>query len=81
MRLRGNGILICEDCGRRPRRRDRRACVDGWDYGAVVLVFEEVVRGRRIGFIERVEEGGVEGPEGKFVDYVRKVECCQLSLV
>ena len=29
-----------------------------------------------VGFVKRVEEGGVEGAEGQLVDYVGEVECC-----
>lgn len=29
-----------------------------------------------VGLVEGVEEGGVEGAEGEFVDYVGEVECC-----
>lgn len=53
-----------------------RAGIDCWDYGAVVLVFEEVFGCYGVGFVERVEEGGIEGAEGEFVDYVGEVECC-----
>ena len=40
------------------------------------MVFEEVFGCCGVGFVERVEEGWVEGSEGKFVDYVGEVECC-----
>ena len=29
-----------------------------------------------VSFVERIEEGGIEGAEGEFVDYVGEVECC-----
>jgi len=40
------------------------------------LIFEEVFGCCGVGFVEGILEGGVEGPEGQFIDYVRKVECC-----
>lgn len=52
------------------------AGVDGGDDGEVVLVFVEVGVGGGVGFVEGVEEGGVEGSEGEFVDDVGEVECC-----
>ena len=42
------------------------------------MVFEEVFGGCGICFVERVEEGGVEGAEGQFVDYVGEVERCNI---
>lgn len=45
------------------------------------MVFEEVVESRGVGFVERIEKGGVEGTEGEFVDYVGEVEGCQPILV
>lgn len=48
--------------------------VDGRDHAEVVLVFVEVVGGCGAGVVERVQEGGVEGAEGEFVDLVREVE-------
>ena len=33
-----------------------------------------------VGSVEGVEEGGVEGAEGEFVDYVGEVECCDRNL-
>lgn len=45
------------------------------------MVFVEVVRGCGVGFVERVEEGGVEGSEGEFVDDVGEVEGCGVESV
>ena len=56
----------------------RGAGVDGGDDGEVVLEAVEVVRRPGEGAVERVEQGGVEGPEGEFVDEVREVEGCGL---
>ena len=56
----------------------RGAGVDGGDDGEVVLEAVEVVRRPGEGTVERVEQGGVEGPEGEFVDEVREVEGCGL---
>ena len=50
------------------------AAEEGGDYGEVVLVFEEVGRSCGDCVVEGVEEGGVEGAEGEFVDYVGEVE-------
>ena len=44
--------------------------------GEVVLVFVEVCGGGGVGVVEGVGEGGVEGAEGEFVDYVAEVEGC-----
>ena len=33
-----------------------------------------------VGFVEGILEGGVEGAEGEFVDYVREVERCNKNL-
>ena len=54
--------------------------VDCGDHGEVVLVFVEVDCRRGVGVVERVGEGGVEGSEGEFVDYVAEIEGCHLSL-
>lgn len=78
--LRGDGVLVGEDCGRRGGARVRGAGVDGGDDGAVVLEFVEVFGGGGVGFVEGVEEGGVEGAEGELVDGVGEVECCFFSL-
>ena len=48
--------------------------VDRRDDGEVVLVFEEIGAGCGVSLIQRVEEGGVEGAEGQFVDYMGEVE-------
>lgn len=53
----------------------RGAGVDCGHDGEVVLVFVEVGGCRGVGFVEGVEEGGVEGAEGEFVDDVGEVEC------
>lgn len=68
MRLRRHGVLIGEDCGGCGGAGVGRPRVDGGDDGAVVLVFEEILGGGGVGFVEGVEEGGVEGAEGEFVD-------------
>lgn len=44
--------------------------VDGGHDGEVVLVFEEVVRRPGDGVVERVDQVGVVGAEGEFVDDV-----------
>lgn len=88
--LRSSGVLVRDDCVagavagdegiirviERRRRRSRRAGVDCRDDGEVILVLVEVVRGCCVGAVERVEEGRVEGTEGKFINDVGEVECC-----
>lgn len=48
--------------------------VDGGHDGEVVLEFVEVVFGRGDGIVEGVDEGGVVGTEGHFLDVVREIE-------
>ena len=74
MALRGDGVLICEDCRGGGGCGGGRASVDCWDDGAIILVFEEMFESCGVSFVERIEEGGVEGAEGEFVDYVGEVE-------
>lgn len=84
----GDGVLVGEDCaawgGARGGKRGKGekggggggggAGEDGGDQGEVVLVFLEVGGCYCVGAVERVEEGGVEGAEGEFVDYVGEIE-------
>ena len=75
MGLRRHGVLIGEDgIGGGEVGRGGGTCVDGGYHREVVLVFEEVRGCCGEGSVERVEEGGVEGSEGEFVDYVGEVE-------
>lgn len=88
VRLRGDGILIRDysvgGCREHVRGGSGRgggfggggSRVDCGDDGEVVLVFVKVGAGCCIGFVQRVEEGWVEGTEGQFVDYVGEIECC-----
>jgi hypothetical protein len=71
--LLGNGVLVGENAiaGVVTATID---CVDGWDNGEEVLEFVEVVWSCGHRAIEGVEEGGVEGTEGEFVDDMREVE-------
>ena len=52
------------------------AVVVGGDQGEEVLVFEKVLGSGGYDAIEGVDEVGVELAEGKFVDIVGEVECC-----
>ena len=76
--LRGDGVLVRDDCGGGGGGGVGRggAGVDCGDDGEVVLVFVEVGGGGGVGSVEGVEEGGVEGSEGEFVDGVGEVEGC-----
>lgn len=76
VRLLGDGVLVCEN------RRSVVGGVNGVDGGndrEEVLEFVEVVRCGGYGTVEGVDEGGVEGAEGEFGDYVREVECFERS--
>jgi len=74
--LRGDSVLVREDCGGDGIRRiwSRRTGVDGWDDGEVVLVFKEVLVGDGVGLVERVLERRVERAKRELVDYVGKIE-------
>lgn len=67
-------------CGNLWRRRRRELVglvgVDGGDDGEVVLVFVEMIFGRRVRAVERLRDGGEEGSEGELVDVVGEVEGC-----
>lgn len=54
--------------------------VDCWDDGKVVLIFVEVFVCGCDGLVKRVGQGRVEWSEGKFVDVMREVEGCDLSV-
>lgn len=73
--LRGgsHGVLVGED-GAARGVAGGPAGVDGRDEGEVVLVFLEVGGCAGESAVEGVEEGGVEGAEGEFVDYVGEIE-------
>lgn len=73
--LGGYGVLVCDygvgGCGEHVRGGDGGAGfgggsprVDCGDDGEVVLVFVEVGAGCGVSFVQRIEEGGVEGTEG-----------------
>lgn len=92
MALFRHGVLVCEDRVRREGVRVELGVfgawrsevgeggegvgVDGGHDGEVVLEFFEVGGSRRSSSVEGVEEGGVEGAEGEFVDVVGEVEFC-----
>ena len=76
VRLGRDGVLVGEDRGgaRVGWVRFRGARVDGRHDREVVLVSPEVGRRRREGPVQRVLERWVEWSEGKFVDYMGKIE-------
>lgn len=73
--LRGDGVLVCDDCVGGGGEHVRGgvggggfggggAGVDCGDDGEVVLILVEVGAGGGVGFVQGVEEGGVKGTEG-----------------
>ena len=84
VRLGGDGVLVGEDGAGGGERRvggavqgnpvGECAGVDGGYDGEVVLELVEVRVGGGKGMVERIEEGGVEGPERELIYYVGEVE-------